>query len=208
MRLSVTNQTTTESRHVNAAFAGRHDRIATPAPFVAVSDAVARWAARSIEMGGQHQFTPYVLGPSGVPRVTDEVQACENPELAVLSAMAHGREANLERVLAIALAAQKATAGLDADRSKIYFDLIMSSLGEAARQALEKMDARNYEYQSDFARRYVAQGRAAVIVRLLTVRFGILDPGLETRIQQASVAELDAIAERVLSACTLQQALG
>ena len=122
--------------------------------------------------------------------------------------MAHGRDANLERVLAIALAAQKATAALDADRSKIYFDLIMSSLGEAARQALEKMDARNYEYQSDFARRYVAQGRAAVIVRLLTVRFGTLDPQVEMRIQQASVAEQDAIAERVLSACTLQQALG
>jgi hypothetical protein len=191
---------------------------------VAASDAVARWAARSIEMGGQHQFTPYVLGPSGVPRVTEEAQACENPELAVLSAMAHGRDANLERALHIALAAQKATAGLDADRSKIYFDLIMSSLGEAARQALENMDARKYEYQSDFARRYLAQGRAegealgraagvaegraVLIIRQLTVRFGTLDPRLETRIQQASVAELDAIAERVLSACTLQEALG
>ena len=195
---------------------------------VAASDAVARWAARSIEMGAQHQFTPYVLGPSGVPRVTDEVQACENPELAVLSAMAHGRDANAERAIEVALAAQRASTALDADRSKIYGDLIMSSLGEAARHALENMDASKYEYQSDFARRYVAQGRAegeahgravgiaeglaegraALIIRLLTLRFGAVDATLEGRIRHASVAELDGIAERLLSASSLQEVLG
>jgi hypothetical protein len=96
----------------------------------------------------------------------------------------------------------------------------MSSLGEAARQALENMDARKYEYQSDFARHYIAlgraegaaegqaQGRAALIIHLLTLRFGTVDSGLETRIQRASVAELDAIGERLLAARTLQEALG
>jgi hypothetical protein len=182
---------------------------------VAASDAVARWAAQSIEMGGQHQFTPYVLGPSAVPRVTDEAQACENPELAVLSAMAHGRDANAGRAIEIAIAAQKASTALDADRSRIYVDLIMSSLGEAARQALGNMDAQKYEYQSEFARRYVAEGRrsgeregrAALIIRLLTLRFGALDSGLEYRIKDACITELDAIGERLLSASTLQEAL-
>jgi hypothetical protein len=112
----------------------------------------------------------------------------------------------------IALAAQKASLGLDADRSKIYFDLILNSLGEAARQALKNMDARKYEYQSDFARRYIAQGevhgRAALIMRLLTFRFGSVDSQAESRVQRASIAELEAIGERLLAANTLQEALG
>ena len=95
----------------------------------------------------------------------------------------------------------------------------MSSL-EAAREVLKNMDARKYEYQSDFARHYIAQGRAegvaegeahgraALIIRQLTVRFGAVDLTLESRIRRASVAELDAIAERLLSAGTLQEALG
>ncbi|MEJ1963792.1 MAG: DUF4351 domain-containing protein [Gammaproteobacteria bacterium] len=191
---------------------------------VTADDAVARWAARSIEMGGLHQFTPYVLGPSGIPEVADEVQARENPELAVLSAMAHGRDANPDRAIEIALSAQKASSGLDADRSKIYLDLIMSSLGEAARQALMNMDAQKYEYQSDFARHYVAEGRAegeargratgaaegraALIVRQLNLRFGAVEPVLESRIQNASIAELDAIGERLLVAGSVEEALG
>ena len=175
---------------------------------VTADDAVARWASRRVEMGGLHQFTPYVLGPSGVPQVTDEAQARENPELAVLSAMAHGRDANLERAIEIAVAAQSASAGLDADRSKIYCDLIMTSLGEAARQALKNVDSYKYEYQSDFARSYVAQGGSAVLMRQLTTRFGPIDSRLEGRIRQLSIAELETIGERLLTAGTLQDALG
>ncbi len=152
------------------------------------------------------------------------MQARENPELAVLSAMAHGRDANPDRAIEIALSAQKASSGLDADRSKIYLDLIMSSLGEAARQALMNMDAQKYEYQSDFARHYVAEGRAegeargratgaaegraALIVRQLNLRFGAVEPVLESRIQNASIAELDAIGERLLVAGSVEEALG
>jgi hypothetical protein len=183
---------------------------------VTANEAVARWAARRVDMGGLNQFTPYVLGPAGVPEVTDEQQARDNPELAVLSAMAHGRDANLERAVEIALAAESATFGLDANRSEIYLDLIMNSLGEAARQALKKMDARKYEFQSDFARQYIAlgrtegevRGRAALILRQLKCRFGAIDSKTEGRIQEASVAELDAIGDRLLTARTLQDALG
>ena len=57
---------------------------------VTVDDAIAKWAAQVIEMGGGNQFVPLVLRPSGVPEVIDEAQARADPELAVLSAMAHG----------------------------------------------------------------------------------------------------------------------
>jgi len=183
---------------------------------VTADEAVARWAARCVCLGGLHQFTPYVLGPSGVPRVTDEAQACSNPELAVLSAMAHGQDADVARAVEIATAAQRASRGLDADRACIYLDLIMSSLGEAARQALGNMDARKYEYQSDFARHYIAlgraegeaNGRASLIIRQLTARFGSLDSQTQGRIQRACAADLESIGERLLIARTLQEALG
>ncbi len=183
---------------------------------ITADDAVARWAARSVDMGGLHQFTPYVLRPSGVPEVTDEAMARANPEWAVLSAMAHGRDENIDTVVRIAMAAQMASAVLDADRSKLYCDLILSSLSEAAQQALEHMDAHTYEYQSDFARRYVAQGRAEgevrgradLLARLLAVRFGPLTAEVHSRILSASAAQLDAMGERLLTARTLQEALG
>ena len=179
---------------------------------VTADDAVAKWAGRTVDLGGLNRFTPYVLGPSGVPEVTDEVEACENPELAVLSAMAHGRDSNVQRAVEIALAAQSASRGLDADRSKIYFDLIMGSMGEAARQALNQMDARTYEYQSDFARHYksegAAEGRVEMIVRMLSSRFGALDESTRARVQRASRADLEAIADRLLTAPSLRETLG
>jgi hypothetical protein len=179
---------------------------------VTADDAVARWAARRVELGGQNYFAPYVLSPSLVPKVTEAEAARANPELAVLSAMAHGESANTEESVRIATVAQMASAGLDDDRSKLYFDLIMSSLSEAARHALNQMDARNYEYRSDFARHYVAQGemqgRAALIARQLTVRFGPLSAEAESKVRGSSIAELDAMGERLLTARTLREALG
>ena len=64
-------------------------RLECPVALLVVTpdEGVARWAARTVCLGGLHYFTPYVLGPSGVPEITDETQARENPELAVLSAM-------------------------------------------------------------------------------------------------------------------------
>jgi hypothetical protein len=109
-----------------------------------------------------------------------------------------------------------ASVGLDEDRSSLYLDLILASLSEAARRELQAMDPAKYEYQSDFAKRFVAQGRvegeasgrAALVIRLLTLRFGPPTDDVQTRIAQASITELDAIAERLLTAQTLQEALG
>jgi uncharacterized protein DUF4351 len=188
---------------------------------VTVDKAVASWAARTVHVGGMHHFTPYVLHLSAVPVVTD---ACESPELAVLSVMAHGKDKNSKRASKVGWAALRALAGLDAERAEIYFDLIMHSLSEAARTTLSTMDARKYEFRSDFARQYIAlgrtegrtegietgraEGRAAVILRLLKLRFGQLDSEIEARIGSASIAELDTISERLLTARTAEEALG
>ncbi len=182
---------------------------------VTADEAVARWASRPIELGGASLFAPLVLRPSGVPEITDENKAREDPELAVLSAMAHGQDADSAKSAQIAVAAHLASVGLDEDRSRLYFDLVLSSLSEAARRALQTMDPAKYEYRSDFARRYVAegitqgnaQGRAAMVTRLLTLRFGSLPEDVRSGIAAASIEELDAIGERLLTAETLQEAI-
>jgi len=183
---------------------------------VTADDACARWAARRIDIGVGRYIVPWVLGPSGVPEITDEAVAAADPELAVLSAMAHGRDADTEKIVRIALAAQLASVNLDEDRARLYCDLVLHSLSEAARRALRSMDMSKYEYQSDFARQYVAQGRvegrvegrAELVIRLLGVRFGAPSNEVRSRLKTASLSELDAIGERLLTAETLAEALG
>jgi hypothetical protein len=76
-------------------------------------------------------------------------------------------------------------------------------------------DRARAEYQSDFAKRFVAQGRAegkaegkaSIVVRLLVRRFGELSPEAANRIAAASPDELDVIAERLLTAHSLDEAL-
>lgn len=115
----------------------------------------------------------------------------------------------------IAHAAQLASKHLDDERFPLYVDLILNSLSEAARRQLIAMDPSKYEYQSDFARHYFskgriageAAGRTAIVIRLLTVRFGSLPDHARARIANASVAELDTVCERLLSASSLAEVL-
>lgn len=205
---------------------------------VTPSERVARWAARPIHIGGEYWFTPHVLGPAGIPEMTSEQRARENPELAVLSAMAHGRDDDPDRAVEIALAALRASGGLDVDLAKMYGHLIVNSLSEAAREALTSMPARKYELQvppeereqllaqlrelaevpqparTALIREAVAgvrgeaRGRIALLIRQLTAKFGPIETQVNDRIQRAPISELDAIGERLLTARTLQDALG
>jgi hypothetical protein len=118
---------------------------------------VAAWCAEPIETGiPGFVLRPPVLGRDAIPVVTDPAEAARRPELAVLSAMAHGEGA---QGAAIAAAVLPAIRGLDEEKAKFYGDLVLGCINEAARRALEAM-MKGYEYQSDFAKKYVAQGRA------------------------------------------------
>jgi len=122
---------------------------------VAPDPAVADWCAAPIETGvPRFILHPPVLRRADVPRVTDPEEAARRLELGVLSAMAHGET---EQGAAIAAAVLPAIQGLGAGRSKFYYDLVYNSLNEAARRTLEAM-MKGYEYQSDFAKKYVAEG--------------------------------------------------
>lgn len=124
---------------------------------VAPDPAVAGWCAEPIETGVPgFVLSPPVLHRSAVPVVTDLDEAARRPELGVLSAMAHGETLQGAAIAAVVLPAIQE---LDDDRARFYYDLVYNSLNQAARRALEAM-MKGYEYQSDFARKYVAQGRA------------------------------------------------
>lgn len=191
---------------------------------IAANKAVARWASKTVKLGGGSLFVPWVLGLSGVPEITDKEQAMGDPELAVLSAMGHARDPDTAKSVRIAMLAQMAAAGLDANRSMLYCDLILSSLPEAARRALRAMNLDNYEFKSDFARKYIrrgmklgtargkakgrAEGRMEIILKMLAKRYGALSEAIEVRVRSVDNAELDGVAERLLTAGTVEEALG
>ena len=85
-----------------------HARLSCLACLVVVTaDAeVARWAAKPIttfQPGAP--FTPIVVGPDRIPIVTSPEEAERLPELAVLSALAHGSEARAVEIGRVALGA-------------------------------------------------------------------------------------------------------
>ncbi len=114
-------------------------------------------------LGGGNRFTPLVISPSGVPAVTDEEAARADPELAVLSAMAHGQNADTETAVRIAVAAMAASVGLDPDRATLHFDLVETALSEAARKALRSVDPS--KQASEFARHYFLKVSTRVLRR-------------------------------------------
>jgi hypothetical protein len=129
---------------------------------VAPEPAMARWCARPIELGQPgFALTPLVLGPSAVPVVASEEQVRAAPALAVLSAMAHGRGAKGGALAFKVLCGLMGDGQLDDDHVRVYNDLVMASLDEAARRALEElMNTSGYQYQSEFARKHYALGEA------------------------------------------------
>ena len=164
---------------------------------VAPEPVVAGWCAEPIETGvPRFVLYPPVLDRSAVPVITDPEEAARRPELGVLSAMAHGKS---EQGLTIAAAVLPALRGLDDDRARLYYDLVYTSLHEAARYALEVL-MKGYEYQGDFARRYVAQGRAEGRTEGRTE--GLTEGtahSLLTVLRVRGIAVPDAVRERILA---------
>jgi hypothetical protein len=125
---------------------------------VTPSSATARWASKPIVLGPGGHWAPLVLGPEGVPVVTDSHRARQFPELAVLSVIAHG-QGDVQTAVNIAQVAAAAAADLDSDNQALYFDLIESALGEAARKAFEMLPE-TYQFQGPSYLRGRAEGKA------------------------------------------------
>lgn len=171
------------------------------------------WCAEPIEIGVPgFVLRPPVLRRADIPVVTDPAEAARRPELAVLSAMAHGQT---EQGATIAGAVLPAIQGLDDDRARFYYDLVYNSLNEATRRALEAM-MKGYQYQSDFAKKYVAQGRtegrteeaARAVLTVLRARgIDIPDAERERILTQQEPARLERWLERAAVASSIAEVL-
>jgi hypothetical protein len=181
---------------------------------VTVDERVARWCAQPIELDlAGNVFCPVVIGPTAIPVVTDADQARTWPELAVLSVIAHGHEPGSE---AIGVAALAACDPLDSPQANLYADLIYTNLNEIARAALEAiMQQHNYTYQSDFAKKYLAEGieegrKEGIALGLrellrdqLEQRFGEIPADLGSKLDEADATTLRAWGRRLLAATSL-----
>ncbi|WDZ90102.1 hypothetical protein [Nocardiopsis sp. HUAS JQ3] len=120
------------------------------------TDALARYYTGPIHTGhpGDH-LTPLVVGPSNTPVVADPEQARSMPELAVLSAKAHG-----DHDLRTLDAVMEALNAVSSDHRAFYYDYVLAGRSDEARKYLEDlMSVGTYNWQSDFAREYVDIGR-------------------------------------------------
>src|SRR5262249_44281632 len=103
---------------------------------------------------------PLVLGPDGVPVVVDPSEAQRLPRLAVLSALLRIKGPLTDAALfslCVALEELKAAAPKE---GALYYDYLVRQLSVTNRRRLEKiMITGTYEFQSDFAREYVANAR-------------------------------------------------
>ncbi|MFL6054046.1 MAG: hypothetical protein ACJ72W_14185 [Actinoallomurus sp.] len=126
---------------------------------VCVDAAVASWCAKAIPIGHPGwALRPLVVGPDSIPVITDADEAENAPELAVLSAMAHGSE----RFDVLDALHEGVLYDVDDERARLYADVVLAALRtEHARSYLEaRMIAEKYEYQSSFAKKYFADGEA------------------------------------------------
>ena len=94
----------------------------------------------------------------------------------------------------------------------LYLDLILSALPEAVRRAVEAWMPR-YEYQSDFARRYVAEGMAEgireALLRVPGRRGFALSPELQRKLEaEPSVERLERWLDLAVTAQSLADVFG
>ncbi|AKT37650.1 hypothetical protein [Chondromyces crocatus] len=139
--------------------AGVHARYECPTCLLVLTihEDLMKWCAKPIEMGHPgFVMTPLVLGPGNIPLMIDIERARAAPELVVLSAMAHGQGVAGE---AIGRTFLQVADGLEQEHARIYFDLVMSFIHEAARKRLEGMMKGGYVPRSDIVRSWVEEGR-------------------------------------------------
>jgi len=118
--------------------------------------ALARWCRRPIDMGdGRWVLVPDVLGPDPIPVITQVAAARRQPELAVMSVLAHGQG---PQAVAVGRAALAGVGMLDNARRPLYSEVVWTFLGAAARAAPEDIMWENLSdeelLKTDFAHRW------------------------------------------------------
>jgi len=116
---------------------------------------VGRWARRRVDLGPCCAFQPLVVGPEELLHPAPETIA-DSPEMAVLAAVMGARAPDAgDRALQALLRLHP----LDNADHDVYADLILTALPRDLRARLEELMLQNYPFRSEFAQRFLAQGR-------------------------------------------------
>jgi hypothetical protein len=194
-------------------------------PFVVIvptpDPETARWAAQPIDLGDGQFYRVRVIGPDGVPIVTDAEHAIRDPYLAMLSAIAHGK-GDQEIALAIAKATVAGIRRLPReDQWLLYLLIIWNSLGEPARKAFEMLPEVQ-PFLSESQRRFFteveakgkaegkaegnAEGMAKAVLKILAKRGISLTEDQGQRILACvDLGTLDRWLDRALTATTADE---
>lgn len=143
--------------------AGTRARLRCPTTLIVLTgdERTARWAAEPIDLGRGHAvLQPLVIGPSQVPRDLELEEARQNPELATLAVIMHGRKPGSKRLGRAALQAVSEGLDEDAKRYSLLADLVAACLDEQTLQEIEdEMELRTTPPLSNWARRHFFEGR-------------------------------------------------
>jgi hypothetical protein len=197
----------------------RH-RCETMLVVVTASDNVAKWARKPLVIGSSAGFLQAVVVASAqMPAIIDAQKADENPELAVLCAITHGHDKDIDQAILIARTAIEAALRLTDHRAQVYYDLIWAALSDEIKEAL-KMIPQNYQYQHEGLRRAKiegvaegeakgeAKGVAESLVDVLRLRGLLLTAAEREQIHATKdVAQLRRWLETAMSATTVADAL-
>jgi hypothetical protein len=138
-----------------------HARLKVPAVLLVVCPdaAIARWCAKPIHVGHPGWvLSPLVYGPEQIPVMTDPSVAARDPDLATLSALAHGDGPEGKAVLEVFAEVLRV---IKPEQRPDYTDIVLAAVGEAARTQLEALlNWDGYKPLSDWGRRYYAEGEA------------------------------------------------
>ncbi|HEX3757393.1 MAG TPA: hypothetical protein VHW23_01745 [Kofleriaceae bacterium] len=174
---------------------------------------VARWADEPIELGNG-SFVPCVIGPQDIPKLTDREQAMREPQLAVLSVVAHGN-GDFATAVSIGRAAVDASLALPEDQRVLYSALIEKALSEAARKALA-MEPHIEKFFSEAHRRSYANGEAkgkadgeakALLMILQRRGLAVTDAQQRQILSCTDLPTLDRWLDRVLSVASVDELL-
>jgi hypothetical protein len=128
-----------------------------------LDESTARWAARPVAVGITGTLRPVVIGPKSLPVVTElSPGPSRTPRSRCYRPLAHGRRKVGAQVGRAAAAAARS---LDAERRRLYTDLILQHLNGAARRALETLMIKDWQPESEFLRAIDARQEAAIEAR-------------------------------------------
>ncbi|WP_433350907.1 hypothetical protein ACQP25_42175 [Microtetraspora malaysiensis] len=168
---------------------------------------VAHWSRQPIELGHPGLvLCPLVVGPADVPVIVDPLAAADDPELAVLSVIAHATTPEGPDILnALLTAVHK----LDPDRGARYADMVRAALPDKIWEHLEDlMQTETREFLSDWARDNVAkgkaEGKAEAIFAVLSAR-GLSIPD-DVRAAIGECSDLERLEAWIPAAVTVQSA--